>query len=61
MLKSLFKKKNEGPTPEEILAIAAARNALVGRVDNVLSRAAVFERAKPVTRPVFTNPLENAA
>lgn len=35
MLKSLFKKKNEGPTPEEILALSAARSALVGRVESL--------------------------
>ncbi len=61
MLKSLFKKKNEGPTPEEILQIAAARNALVGRMDNILSSAGMFDRQQPASRPVFSNPLEQAA
>lgn len=35
MIKSLFKKKDDGPTPEEILALSAARSALVGRVESL--------------------------
>jgi hypothetical protein len=45
MLKSLFKKKNEGPTPEEILAISAARSALVGRVESLMGTAANSDAA----------------
>lgn len=40
MLKSLFKKNKGAPTPEEILALSAARTALVGRVESLMGTAA---------------------
>jgi hypothetical protein len=45
MLKSLFKKKNELPTPEEILALSAARSALVGRVESLWGTTAVADNS----------------
>ena len=61
MLKSLFKKKEAGPTAEEILALSASRAALVGRMDGILTRAAATTTYTPPARPVFQNPLEQAA
>lgn len=61
MLKSLFKKKPVGPTADEILALSASRAALVGRVDGMLSRATANTSYAPPARPVFQNPLEQAA
>ena len=60
MLKSLFKKKTTRPSAEEILALSAARAALVDRMGGMLSRIPTVEYVLEPC-PIYDAPQEDEA